>query len=353
MTMTSGAVFFDTHMEKQDGKIERQDGSKSSNSLENEEEREELADVREDALMKQAVMATQRKTELLKSVKKLNEQDSEESRGETSDSDIEFNLKPSTLRRLSKTSQILHLENIAKMKKRRSQTDFDIPMESTPPESENEMESSTTTSQPSHQRSTIVLEMTEVFTRRSRKHIREYARRRTVDNYPSEEKGFSKSVLTESDEVEEDITLEENERSFHTMEVDVSDLVQRHHQMIRDKTCAPDNEGVTSRTLQRHQSFPSSDRLYQQGGKAAGRDGGKTVTESDQVVRSIVGNLESKKDMKTTLNMPCKENKRPCSLNIEHTSLSSSSTENVSIELTGRRRASTDVDLRSRNSSVD
>ena len=352
MTMTSGAVFFDTDVEKQDCNIEVQDGSNKRSSLiekereeeEKEERKKQQADgVTEDALMKQVFMATQRKTELLNSVKKLNEQDNEESRsGETSDSDIEFNLRPSTLRRLSKTSQILHLENIAKMKKRRSQTDFDTPMESSPAESDNEMEGDTTTSSQQQQQRKIskVSGMTEVFVRRSKNNVREYTRRRTLDNYPSKEEGFSKSVLFDDDE-DEDVTLNENERSFHSMEVDVSDLVQRHHQMIRDKT-----SDTPRSALQRHKSFPSADRRHH-GGKAVTVGVDEAVSEKNvPVVKSIVGSFESKKDdvIKTLKVEERKEMKRPCSLNME--------SENISSEVVmGRRRASTDVDLRSKSSS--
>ena len=360
MTMTSGAVFFDTHdVEKHGGDVEAEDGSnKSSNSIKNEDE--QLTDDTEDALMKQVVMATQRKTELLNSMKKLNEQDNEESQndGETSDVDIEFNLKPSTLRRLSKSSQILHLENIAKMKKRRSQTDFDMPMESSPVESDNETEGDITSHEQKQERKiSNVSEMTEVFTKRSKNNVREYARRRTLDNYPSKEEGFSKSVLSD-DEIEgEDITLNENERSFHSMEVDVSDLVQRHHKMIHDKT----TEGDTLRSaLQRHKSFPSADRKHHIGSadlvgvnEAVGE---KNITSQNvTVVKSIVGSFENKKDDKTILKvLQRKESKRPSSLNIENTSslTSTSPAENVSSEwVMGRRRASTDVDLRSKNGS--
>ena len=409
MTMTSGAVFFDTtdHMKQKDDEdfhdneneqdnIQKSiqnklDDTEMSTKLKGERSEEkrigddddgQLTDVTEDALMEQVVMATQRKTELLNSFRKLNEQDNNSSNEketsregevnskETDKGDIEFNLKPSTLRRLSKGSQILHLENIAKMKKRRSQTDFDATMEDKENLTITEMEGCgdviglvSSASAVHQQRSNNnVPEMNEIFTRRSKKHIREDARRRTFDTFPAEEEGLTKlslTILSDSDDAEKEEDGVDNDRSFQTIEVDVSDLVQRHHQMIREKnnaltsSAASSAEDTTPRhSLQRHQSFPSADRSYHHKG-VGGEKKGRSVSD---VVQNMVVNFESKKDMDGEtklphLNIVKKEQKlRPFSLNID----AQPSSDDISCEMEaqGRRRASTDVDLRS-TSSVD
>eukprot|EP00111_Clytia_hemisphaerica_P019388 TCONS_00057231-protein len=278
MTMTSGAVFFDTEIEK-DGEnvvVQTQPDNRGINDVIEgqttlEDRDKPFSDVTEDALMEKVVMATQMKTELIQSVKQLNEQDNDGEKNKTQVEDsFEFNLKPSLLRRLSKASQILHLENIAKMKQRRS-LNLDSPMESTPIESECEMES------PSNEiQSSRVQDLTEVFTERSKRHIKGHMRRRTLDDYParsSPDNEFGSVNLTvkcDSDGESENCTEDIHERSFNKMEVDVSDLVQFHHQIIQDKG---DNilekggkKGTASSRLQRHQSFPSAVKmeLYQQ-----------------------------------------------------------------------------------------
>ena len=362
MTMTSGAVFFDTEIEKESES--RVDINEAIEGQTKSDDRDKpFSDVTEDALMEKVVMATQMKTELkqelVQSVKQLNEQDKEGEKNKNQvEESFEFNLKPSLLRRLSKASQILHLENIAKMKQRRS-LNLDSPMESTPIESESEMES------PSNEKqSSRVQDLTEVFTERSKRHIKEHMRRRTLDDYPahsSHDDGFERVSLTvkcDSDEENENYTEDIHERSFNKMEVDVSDLVQLHHQIIQDKGAdvleKGGKKGAASSRLQRHQSFPSAVKmeLYQQRAPKESRvqslerepesqesqsEGSQTALESpSKDVKSIVVTFEKQKG--TSIELIKKDSKQRSS------SLDGDSSKVASVE--SRKRSSTDVDFR-------
>ena len=109
-TMTCGAIFFDE---------EEPDDSISIYASMDEEKDEELMDPEEDQLMQQVVFATQMKHELLRTVQNLQSSSSEQDYKPIED---EFTIKPSVLRRLSHSSALLHFENIAKMKRRKSLT---------------------------------------------------------------------------------------------------------------------------------------------------------------------------------------------------------------------------------------
>lgn len=154
-TMVSGAVFIDED--------DISDTTSSVNSDDNNSS--ELTDPDEDALMQEVVVATQRKTALMKCVEDLQSKPLE---GDTTIN--ENNIRPSILRKLQ-GSAVMHFENIAKMKRRKSLKK----KEDCFSEDETKVETNAI-------KKNTVSSLSEMFTKRSKKHVRDYARRRTLDD---------------------------------------------------------------------------------------------------------------------------------------------------------------------------
>ena len=162
-TMTCGAIFINE---------EEPEDSTSVNAYMDEEKDKELMDPEEDQLMQQVVFATQMKHELLRTVQNLQSSSSEQDCKPIED---EFTIKPSVLRRLSDSSALLHFENIAKMKRRKSLTEQEM-VQAIKEENEEPVVNTNTVSKSN------VASLSEVFLRRSKKHVQDYARRRTVND---------------------------------------------------------------------------------------------------------------------------------------------------------------------------
>jgi len=333
MTMPSGAIFFETEVE-----VEKDDESFSSSV---EADVKNLNDATQDALMEQVVKATQRKRDLLQSVKDLNSTEKMDDTAKeivATECDLaEFNIKPSMLRRLSHASQILHLENIAMMKKRRSQTISDTLSEGILMENDNDSSGgaevdSGELNDVTQAASSKVSQLSEIFMARSKKHIKGHARRRTLDDLSYQ---HDEGECQISNKDKKDVTVSDQKQSPSSKDIEdessaVSDLVQLHSQIIRDKSGEEENQQQQSRTLQRHQSFPSVKRLQAQS------------VYNDRAVEEKPSEAESN-DAITTESQQT-EKQRAFSFN----HVMDRRNENLSASaIEFRKRASTDVDLRS------
>ena len=158
--MVSGAVFID---QDEVGEVDEVNSSEQESSS-------DLTDPDEDAIMEQVVMASQRKNELMRSVLKLQDEAVEGISTHLSD---ESNIKPSVLRKLSHGSALMHFANIADMKKRKSLTESEL-KNAIAEEDETEIE-------PVIKKNSVAI-LSDMFLSRSRKHVRDYARRRTLDD---------------------------------------------------------------------------------------------------------------------------------------------------------------------------
>lgn len=166
-TMLSGAVFIDEEEDTSD--VENMSTMGNTSSTDHDSD---FTDPDEDKLMEQVVMATQMKNELIRSVQKLQSDSSTETVNRSKERE-EFNIKPSLLRKLSHVSALLHFANIAKMKRRKSLTESqlqDIIME----EREDGEEKAVS--------KINVACIKDMFVHRSKKHVHDYARRRTMND---------------------------------------------------------------------------------------------------------------------------------------------------------------------------
>lgn len=177
-TMLSGAIFIENDEDESDMDIDSKSTSVASNEHDSSTK---LSDAVEDAVMEQVVMATHMKTELMASVKKLHDDSSSDLKrfGRIGGNDTleECNVKPSDLRRLSCDSQLLHFENIANMKKRKSLTERELAKESVL-----EIEEEVLIECEPVMQKNKVSELSAVFMRNSKKHVKDSTRRRTLDD---------------------------------------------------------------------------------------------------------------------------------------------------------------------------
>ena len=241
-TMTCGAIFFDE---------EEPDDSPSGNAFMDETKDEELMDAEEDQLMQQVVFATQMKHELLRTVQNLQSSSSEQ---DYRPIEHEFTVKPSVLRRLSHSSALLHFENIAKMKRRKSLTEQEM-VQAIKEENEEPIVDTNTVSKSN------VASLSEVFLRRSKKHVQDYARRRTVNDEKLknfEIRAFDKDIVQNQDYLSVTRTYSEVPQYINVLETgDIVEKVNNENQianavlMASESTTIPmgDDKPVESKEI--------------------------------------------------------------------------------------------------------
>ena len=232
-TMTCGAIFFDE---------EEPDDSISIYASMDEEKDEELMDPEEDQLMQQVVFATQMKHELLRTVQNLQSSSSEQDYKPIED---EFTIKPSVLRRLSHSSALLHFENIAKMKRRKSLTEQEM-VQAIKEENEEPIVDTNIVSKSN------VASLSEVFLRRSKKHVQDYARRRTLNGEKLknfEIRAFDKDTVQNQDHLRVTRSYSEVPQYVNVFKTgDVVEKVNNENQIANVLLMAPESTAIPMET---------------------------------------------------------------------------------------------------------